>query len=73
VRLTHPDDSEWRFRYGFKAAEVALETPAAEKSVVAALAALKGKTTQPRRMHYALAIAEDVDKVTSSEPDFLRN
>jgi hypothetical protein len=71
VRLTHADDGEWRLRYGFKPVSVSLLTPATEKAIVAALAALKGKTTEPRRMHYASALLEDFDKTASGEFDSL--
>jgi hypothetical protein len=69
--LTRADDTEWRFRYGFKGSEVTLETPASEKAVVAALAALEGKATQPRRMHYALALSENIDRAKSGGFDSL--
>jgi hypothetical protein len=67
VRLTHADDSEWRFRYGFKSTSVTLQTPATEKAIVAALVALKGKTTEPRRMRYASALSESIDRASSGE------
>lgn len=65
IRLTRANDAEWRFRYGYKGSEVTLETPAVEKAVVAALAALEGKATQPRRMRYAFAMSENVDRAKS--------
>jgi hypothetical protein len=71
IRLTRADDAEWRFRYGFKGSEVTLEAPAAEKAVVAALAALEGKATQPRRIRYAFAMSENIDKAASGGSDFL--
>jgi hypothetical protein len=72
IRLTRADDAEWRFRYGFKGSEVTLETPAAEKAVVAALAALEGKATQPRRIRYAFAMSENIDKAAFGGFDSLR-
>src|SRR5215208_2234604 len=72
VRLTDGGDSAWRSRYGFKPTSVALQTPATEKAIVAALAALKGKTTEPRRMRYASAISESVYRASSGEFGSLR-
>jgi len=72
VRLTYAGDSAWRSRYGFKPTSVALQTPATEKAIVAALAALKGKTTEPRRMRYASAISESVYRASSGEFGSLR-
>jgi len=72
VRLTHADDGGWRFRYGFKAASATLQTPVTEKAIVAALAALKGKTTEPRRMRYTSALSKSIDSASSGEFDSLR-
>jgi hypothetical protein len=68
VRWTPVGPDEWRFRYGFKTVSVALETPATERTIVAALAALKGKTTkQPGRMRYAAALSEYVEGMRSGK------
>jgi hypothetical protein len=73
VRMAPSDPDEWRLRYGFRDLSVTSETPATEKAVVAALAALKGKTVEPpNRTRFAAALSEHFEDAKSGKVGSLR-
>jgi hypothetical protein len=73
VRTAPTGPHEWRFRYGFRPLAVASQTPATEKAVVAALAALKGKTVEPpNHIPYAAALSESLEDTKAGKFGSLR-
>ena len=73
ARMSFSYKDKTGLKYGFRSARVTLETPKAEKAIIAALVALEGKKVGPERLRFASILKETLNKAQANEYSSLRD